>query len=56
MKNGEKKYQKLFKSLTIRYIIQITRRKRGKDSIKRRNLYEARKEEFDRRETLQISL
>lgn len=56
MKNSEKNIKKLFKNLTIRYIIQITRRKRAKDSIKRRNLYEARKEEFDRRETLQISL
>ena len=45
-----KKYQKLFKNLTIRYIIQITRRKRAKRFNKRRNLYEARKEEFDRRE------
>ena len=56
MKNSEKNIKKLFKNLTIRYIIQITRRKRAKDSIKWRNLYEARKEEFDRRETLQISL
>ena len=32
------------------------KKEKGQSSIKRRNLYEARKEEFDRRETLQISL
>ena len=52
MKNSEKNIEKLFENLTIRYIIQITRRKRAKDSIKRRNLYEAREEKFNRRETL----
>lgn len=50
MKNSEKNIKKLFENLIIRYIIQ--KKEAAKDSIKRRNLYEAREEKFNRRETL----